>query len=104
MGLFHRLFRRQRLFTMQPADLQMWQNTRLNGIQNVCDCFIHAGDGEGCQHPPVSFHTEKQDTSGEAWKVLEDLVEAAASNGSREFNPGLQMPPELWAEIITLPA
>ena len=103
MGLFNRFFRRRKLFAMKPADLEMWQRSRALEITNVCNCFPMEGDPERRQRVAVNFHREEQDTSSEAWGKLGELIEIAASKGAQEFAPGLQMPPELWARIITLP-
>lgn len=68
----------------------------------MCDCFIfHCNDEQPCRE--LTFHQEAQDTTGEAWKLLEELIEKAVAMRSREFAPGLEMPPQLWAQIVTLP-
>lgn len=102
VGIFDRLFRRQKVFAMDPADRQMWDRSRSAGVQNVCHCF--AMEGHSAQHTKVAvnFHTDQQNTSCDAWKMLEELIAVAASKGSKEFAPGLEMP--LWEQIITLPA
>lgn len=35
---------------------------------------------------------------------MQDLIEKAASKKSKEFAPGLEMPLELWSQVVTLPA
>ncbi|MDB6066946.1 MAG: hypothetical protein JWR26_3154 [Pedosphaera sp.] len=102
MGYFDRLFNRKQVFSMQPSDLKMWQASRASRISPACECF-KVQDGKIILRE-LSFHSEAQDTSCEAWKVLNDLIEVAASKGSTEFAPGLEMPPESWSQIITLPA
>jgi hypothetical protein len=102
MGYFDRLFGRKREFSVQLSDLKMWQASRASRIAPACECF-KLRDGEIILRE-LNFHSEVQDTSCEAWKVLNDLIEVAASKGSEEFAPGLEMPPESWSQIITLPA
>jgi len=101
MGLFDRLFRHKRLFHMQPSDSKMWQASRRSGILPKCDCLNAQYDETPFQE--LNFHTEAQNTDCEAWHVLNDLIEAAASKRSAEFAPGLEMTPESWSQINTLP-
>lgn len=103
VGILRRLFRRQQAFSMDPADLEMWNRSRRNDIRNICHCFPMESASGQRENLAVKFHTEQQNTSGEAWGMLEEMIRAAASKGSKEFAPGLEMPPELWAQIITLP-
>jgi len=51
----------------------------------------------------LALHPEVQDTNCDAWKRLLDLVELAARDGSEEFAPRREMPPEDWEQIVTLP-
>ncbi len=98
---FFKVFGRKKLFSMQPSDLKMWQASRTSGIAPRCDCLN--AQYEEMSFQELSFHSEEQDTHCEAWKVLEELIERAASKRSKEFAPGLEMPPELWSQIVTLP-
>lgn len=96
MSIFDPLFGKK-LFKPQPDDVKMRQSGR---VCQPCDCLEpQYGNGRFNLH----LHSELQNTDCDAWKLLENLVEAAASKGSKEFSPGLEMPPELWAQIITLP-
>lgn len=52
----------------------------------------------------VQFQADQQDTGCEAWKSLENLIEFAIINRSHEFAPRQKMPPEMWGQIVTLPA
>lgn len=88
---------------MSKADSQMWATARATGIENICDCFEMSGAFKGGEQRPVTFHTEEQNTSCAGWVMLNDLIEEAASKKQKEFAPGLQMAPELWQQIITLP-
>jgi hypothetical protein len=59
-----------------------------------------------CQYDPSpvrQFHTDTQDTEGEAWQQLLALIDAAADDGREAFVPGAEMPKELWSQIVTLP-
>ena len=49
------------------------------------------------------FHTDSQDTTGEAWQMLLALIDEAADDGREEFVPGAEIPGELWRQIVTLP-
>src|SRR5262245_40157028 len=102
MGLFGRLFRGLVTFKMQPADLQMLRASRSSGIEPGCDCL--AAQYENGKFGKLNLHVEIQDTKAEGWKLLLELVDRAASQRSKEFAPGLEMPPELWSQIVTLPA
>ena len=66
-----------------------------------CDCFKSQGEDGAYE---ISFHPETQNTNCLAWEILTDLVERAAERGSEEFSPRLYMPPDLWSQIVTLPA
>ncbi len=98
---FFKAFGRKKLFAMQPADVKMWQASRASGIAPHCDC-LNPQYGE-TKFQELTFHSEPQDPQCEAWRVLESLIEKAASKRKREFAPGLEMPPELWSQVITLP-
>ena len=59
-----------------------------------------------CQYDPSpvrQFHTDTQDTEGEAWQQLLALIDAAADDGREVFAPGAELPRELWSQIVTLP-
>src|SRR6516162_1989515 len=101
MAFFDRLFRRSGGFQRQRDDLQMWTASRRSGIVPHCECLApQTGNG---RFGGLVLHPEVQDTQCEGWKVLLDLVEKAASRRSKEFAPGLEMSPELWSQVITLP-
>ena len=51
----------------------------------------------------LKLHSETQDTACEGWRMLLDLIENAARKRLKEFSPGLEMAPELWRQIISLP-
>jgi hypothetical protein len=52
----------------------------------------------------VSFDASPQDTDGNAWKRLLELVEEAASEGVETFAPLQQLKPGEETQIVTLPA
>jgi hypothetical protein len=105
MGLLDVFFGRRKmpssekpmLFSARPSDLEMCQKERRSGFRPSCNCFSSTGKSN------VGFHLEQQDTNCDAWKMLNELIDTAASSGSGEFSPGLEMPTELWSQIITLP-
>src|SRR6266498_441806 len=101
MGLLDRIFRRQQLFSMQPADLKMWKTSRSSGIAPSCECL--APQYGNRRYGKLSLHPEAQNTESEGWKVLLELIESAVSKRSKEFAPGLEMSPELWSQVVTLP-
>jgi hypothetical protein len=100
MGVFDLLFRRKRLFSLKPTDKKMWEKSRASGIAPKCNCRLNP---QGA-FTELNFHSETQDTECEGWKILLELIEKAASKRSQEFTPGLDMSPELWSQVITLPA
>ncbi len=92
----------KKIFAAQAADLQMWQASRTSGIAPpACKCLEPQYGNK--RFPQLKLHAEVQDMSNEAWKVLEGLVADAVSKGAEVFAPGLEMPPELWCQIVTLP-
>lgn len=101
MGFLDHLFRRKRLFSMKPSDGQMWQKSRTTGIRPHCNCLPQSEKPTSIE---PTFHTGLQDTECDGWKTLLELVERAASKRSSEFSPGLEMPMELWSQLVTLPA
>lgn len=94
MGFFDRFFKRPMLFEMNPADVKMLEKARNSRIEPTCDCR---------QHGNRKLHSDVQDTGCEGWIRLLELVETAASRGETEFSPGLELSPELWRQIVTLP-
>jgi hypothetical protein len=101
MGFFGRLFRHLVSFKIQPADAQMLGASRRSGLAPICGCF--APQLHSIKFEELTLHAEVQDTECEGWKTLLELIERAVSKRSKEFAPGLEMPPELWSQIITLP-
>ena len=79
----------------------MWQSAGKFVICQPCNCL--EPQYKNGRFGNLLLHSETQDTSCDAWKLLESLVETAARKRSKEFSPGLEMPPELWSQIITLP-
>ena len=100
MGVFDHLPGRKQLFSVQPADKQMWQKSHASPIAPRCDCRLNP---QGA-FTELHLHPETQNTECEGWKILLELIENAASKGSEEFAPGLEMPSELWSQVITLPS
>src|SRR5262245_56550775 len=101
MGIFDPLFGKK-VYKPQPNDVKMWQAAQQFRICEPCKC-LEPQYGNG-HFGNLLLHAESQDKNCEGWKLLEQLVEEAAAKRSREFAPGLVMPPELWRQIITLPA
>lgn len=99
MGFFSSLFS----FKPQPDDLKMWQAARAADISPGCHCRM-LRDDDGDPFEELHLHSETQDTACEAWKLLEALIEKAARKRSWNFAPGLEMSPEMWRQIVTLPA
>jgi hypothetical protein len=101
MGFFDHSFGRKYLFSVKPSDAQMWKKSRGARIDPRCHCRLqHAKE----PFDELNFHTEVQDTECDGWKKLLELIDFAASKRSEELAPGLEMPPELWSQVITLPA
>ncbi len=91
----------KKTFSMQAADLQMWQTSRTSGVAPICKCLEPQYGNK--RFPQLKLHAEVQDTNNEGWKALECLISDAISKGAEVFAPGLEMPPELWCQIVTLP-
>lgn len=102
MGILSRIFRRTVSFAPDPSDVKMRQRYAFEQLGVACDCFAPQYDQTALRE--LSLHSETQDTNCEAWRTLENLIETAASKRSREFAPALAMSPEMWTQIITLPA
>ncbi len=101
MVAFIRAFGRKRVFSMPPGDLKMWQASRASSLRPMCDCLEAQYGKKNFQE--LSFHREQQDTNCQGWVILNELIEKAVARRSKEFAPGLEMPLELWSQIITLP-
>ncbi len=84
---------------MQPSDLKMWQTSK---NLPACHCFDPQYGNK--RFGQLRLHSEIQNTECEAWKILEDLIATTVSRQAAEFAPGLEMPSELWSQIVTLPA
>lgn len=70
---------------------------------NECDClFLDSGEMKR-EWSELKLHLELQNTNGDAWKYLLELVEEAAKDCREEFAPGREMKSEHWNQIITLP-
>ncbi|NDB75053.1 MAG: leucine-rich repeat domain-containing protein [Verrucomicrobia bacterium] len=82
----------------------MYQAAQASRISPRCDCLQLHEDHNGLKElRELHFHTEIQNKECDAWKLMETLVEKAIEEKSKEFSPGLEMPPEMWSQIITLP-
>ncbi len=101
MVAFFRVFGRRKVFSMQPADLKMWQASRASSRRPMCDC-LEAQYGKN-SFQELRFHREQQDTNCQGWAMLNELIEKAVARRSKEFAPGLEIPLELWSQITTLP-
>jgi hypothetical protein len=75
------------------------QDGRWYPPRSGCDCDLGAE-----AHRESEFHVDVQDTDGEAWALLLQLVEEAAADGRKRFSPGAHIPLDLWPEIVTLPS
>jgi hypothetical protein len=104
MGLFQSMFRPKRTFSIQPSDLKMWRASRAAYISPRCDCLELHEDHDGLKEiRELHLHAEVQNKESDAWKSLETLVQKAIAEQTEEFSPGLEMPTEMWSQIITLP-
>jgi hypothetical protein len=97
MNIFASLFGKK-LFHPPADDVKMWQS---GPACEPCKCL--ESQYESGRFGQLQLHSETQSTNSDAWKLLVELIEKAAKNRSREFAPGLEMPHELWRQIITLP-
>ena len=100
MGIPDSLFG-QGFFRPRPDDVNMRQSAGSHAICQPCDC-LQPQHGNG-RFGRLHLHSETQSTDCDAWRLLERLVETAAAKWSKEFAPGLDMPPDMWSQIITLP-
>jgi hypothetical protein len=84
----------------RPVKVPLRLENRFAGLTQIWDpCRCDEPD------PPqrVRFHTDAQDTTGQAWQRLLDLIDEVADDGREEFVPAVEMPEELWRQIVTLP-
>ena len=74
----------------------------------------HHRIADPCQCPTSHFdeprsqwlsklHTDRQDTDCAAWQQLLELIDQTAHSGATTFAPGLELGPDLWRDIVTLP-
>jgi uncharacterized protein (TIGR02996 family) len=69
-------------------------------VMRACKCYRQSEEEAWRE---LSLHSEQQDSECDASRRLVDAIDAAAEDGREEFVPGRAMPPEQWAQIITLP-
>ena len=90
--------------SMSETPVAGWSQA-LNGLwyppPPACGCPLQERVPPGWES---KIHTEQQDTGGEAWRILLELVDRAAADGREKFTPREDMPLHLWPEIVTLPA
>lgn len=80
-------------------------SNRFSGHGNVaeqCGCPVAHFD-EPRTKWKSTFHLDTQDTESEAWNQLLALVDHAANTGAIAFEPGRELGPDLWKDIVTLP-
>lgn len=65
----------------------------------TCDCLKKQGD----RWNPVKLHSEVQIPDSQGWQHLLALIDEAASDGRREFDPFSELSEEERVEVITLP-
>lgn len=70
-------------------------------VAEPCDCPAMFDPEPGRSS---HFHLDGQNTPGEAWRRLVDLIHVAAADGRETFAPGRELPTELWREVVVLPA
>lgn len=71
-------------------------------VAEPCGCPPSFFD-EPRRHWQSSIHTDAQDEASEAWDQLLALIDHAADRGLTELAPGLELGPDLWRQIVTLP-
>lgn len=67
------------------------------------DCTFVEASYKNRKWSGVEFHVEPQDTECDAWKRLLEVIEQAAVDKQEWFNPGRNMDPKDWCQIVTLP-
>lgn len=91
-----------------PTDEEIRKTYRAIGIHASCNCFeplFDSGQPNSPRcYPELTFHWEEQDTACEGWRLMEELIAKAAADRVKVFAPGCDISPELWSQIITLPA
>jgi hypothetical protein len=102
MGLLDWIRRKPVLFSLQPADAKMIEASRVARVRPHCECLEPQYGNQ--RYVNLSLHSDVQNTECEGWRLLLELIEEAASKKSKEFAPGLHMPPNLWSQVVTLPA
>ncbi len=68
----------------------------------ICNCLDPQYESQSWSE--LTLHSERQDTSCDAWRRLLDLVEQSAHDALDEFAPRREMSGADWIQIVTLPA
>ena len=69
--------------------------------RNPCSCYQRNSEALASE---LFFHSEKQDTTGDGWKHLLELIEKAAADQRPEFDPLEDLALEERRQIVTLPS
>ncbi|MEM8905786.1 MAG: hypothetical protein AAGF02_18940, partial [Actinomycetota bacterium] len=75
---------------------------RRERVARSCSCPVSLFGRPGSEQTP-ELHLDAQDENGEAWRQLLALIDEAAESGVTELAPALELGPELWPQIVTLP-
>jgi len=70
-------------------------------MRDLCNCFDDLQQGP--YRRELKLHSEVQDTQCEGWKWFNELVEKAARDGSKKFDPVSVMGIEKYRQVIELP-
>lgn len=87
----------------------MWPFSRLSASKPstritkrlLCHCLDQ--QERGSRSVALDIHTEGQNTDCQAWQHLNELIEKAARDGQKEFDPGLELDADEWSAITVLP-
>jgi hypothetical protein len=60
--------------------------------------------GSDLPWPEMQFHLQEQDTSLPGWQALLKLIEQSSKDQREVFAPKADLGPELWSQVLTLPA
>jgi hypothetical protein len=68
-----------------------------------CGCFKQWESGEEISRRELELHAEVQDTQCEGWRWFNELIEKAARDGTKTFEPLSVMGVEKYRQVIELP-
>lgn len=95
--------KRYRPLFNQPSDTPDSER-KSNPVRRYATCSCIQPYGNHGKYALTKFHEEMQDTQSDAWRCLEQYIESVRSSGAEIFDPISALGPEMWEQVVTLPA